>query len=85
MPKVLAPAAAPVTVPSPSRPGGVEYGGTCRGGPLDGKNLYHAEPLFRLAYREGRQITYCGPEREDIEFVWYHFVGGEWVCIESAK
>lgn len=67
------------------RPHGVEYGGKCRGGPLDGRNLYHAEPLYRLAFREGRQITYFGSEAEGLTFVWYHFVGGEWACIESAK
>jgi hypothetical protein len=76
-----APEPHPATSVSGSTPTAVlpKYSGRCQGGPIDGLNLYHGEPLFRMAARDGKSITYCGPPTEEISISWYHFAGGQWV------
>lgn len=58
--------------------------GLCRGGPYDGKPLYHAEPSFRLAYQHGKLISWCGPATDEITIAWYQFRDGEWI-FEDVK
>lgn len=62
-----------------------KYSGRCRGGPTDGLMLYHGEPIFMVAERLGRRITYCGPPADGITLSWYHFVGGEWVLHSTEE
>lgn len=47
--------------------------------------LYHGEPIFMVAERLGRRITYCGPPADGITLSWYHFVGGEWVLHSTEE
>ena len=36
---------------------GVKYSGLCKGGPINGKALHHAEGRFFMFKREGKLIT----------------------------
>ena len=53
--------------------------GICRGGPFDGRPLYHHGPSCRETFRDGRPVTYFGPAAEGLKFGWYLFEGGEWI------
>ena len=59
------------------------YSGPCRGGPLDGKPLHHGTPLFTVAFRDGRPITWAGPATAEVSIADYQYAGGEWNYIES--
>lgn len=65
--------------------------GTCRGGPLDGKNLHHPAPRYQVAIDEHSKKTIPGYYRPSdplsvvpvaIRFGTYRFADGVWTWQE---
>lgn len=60
------------------------YSGKCDGGPCDGRPLHHALPVFLMAMRGIKPVTWVGPPTSEIEIIPYRYVDGKWVWARGA-